>query len=71
MEESTSMLINGLSLHTKVAAHKALALTPKACQGMLPQPTNTDVHLPSTVCLLHLSVIPISHSSTTVDQAEC
>lgn len=71
MEESTSMLINGLSLHTKVAAHKALALAPKACQVVLPWPANTDVHLPSTVCLQHLSVIPISHSSMAVDQAEC
>lgn len=56
VEESTFILINRLSLHTKVVAHKALALTPKAGQVLQ---TNTDVHLPNTVYLQHFICDPI------------
>lgn len=58
VEESAFSLINRLlSLHTKVVAHKALALAPKAGQ-VLQQPTNTDVHLHNTVYLQHFICDP-------------
>lgn len=55
VEESTFSLINRLSLHTKVVAHKALTLAPEAGQ----RPTNIDVHLPNTVYLQHFICDPV------------
>lgn len=55
VEESTFSLINRLSLHTKVVAHKVLTLAPEAGQ----RPTNIHVHLPNTVYLQHFICDPV------------